>query len=207
VTKERPHHARAPTRNHIVSDDTELLLLVNSRDEPIGTLPKSACHDGAGVLHRAFSLFVFNQAGALLLQQRHASKRLWPGYWSNSCCSHPRAHESMADAVARRAEEELGVQVEARFLYKFEYAAAFGEAGGEHELCWVYIGSTGNEPHVNSTEIQAWRWIYPDALDRELREAPARFTPWLMLEWQRLRQEFGHELRAGTRPPDRPAQA
>jgi isopentenyl-diphosphate Delta-isomerase len=205
VTRERQRPTVAPTQSRIVSDERELLLLVNSRDEPIGTLPKSACHDGPGVLHRAFSLFVFNPAGALLLQQRDASKRLWPGYWSNSCCSHPRAHESMEDAVARRAEEELGIRVDFRFLYKFEYAAAFGDSGGEHELCWVYVGSTRDEPQVNETEVQAWRWIHPDALDRELREQPERFTPWLMLEWQRLRQEFGHELRTPTPPPARPA--
>jgi isopentenyl-diphosphate Delta-isomerase len=187
------------TQHRVVSDDAELLILVNGDDEPVGTLDKASCHDGAGVLHRAFSLFVFNPAGELLLQQRHASKRLWPGYWSNSCCSHPRAHENMAEAVSRRAEEELGIRAETQFLFKFEYAASFGAAGGEHELCWVYLGRSSDAPRVNSTEVQDWRWIRVDALDRELVEHPHRFTPWLMLEWHRLRQDFRAELEAWLR--------
>jgi isopentenyl-diphosphate Delta-isomerase len=183
-----------PTQHRVVSDDAELLILVDSNDEPIGTLDKAACHDGAGVLHRAFSLFVFNAAGELLLQRRHASKRLWPGYWSNSCCSHPRAHESMTEAVARRAEEELGIRAETRYVYKFEYAASFGDAGGEHELCWVYLGFSADRPSVNATEVQDWRWIGIDALDRELHERPDGYTPWLQLEWQQLRREYRDEL-------------
>jgi len=92
----------ARTKHEVVSSDAERLIRVNSDDEPIGFLDKSACHDGAGLLHRAFSLFVQNGSGELLLQRRHASKRLWPGYWSNTCCSHPRAGEDMDEAVARR---------------------------------------------------------------------------------------------------------
>jgi isopentenyl-diphosphate Delta-isomerase len=194
--------SKSGSQSHVVSDDAELLILVDSNDEPVGTLDKASCHDGSGVLHRAFSLFIFNPAGELLLQQRHASKRLWPGYWSNSCCSHPRSHESMQGAVVRRAGEELGVRVEAHFLYKFEYAARFGTAGGEHELCWVYIARTGDTPRVNTTEVQDWRWIEADALDRELQAHCDRFTPWLQLEWHRLRHEYRDQLGAWTGMPD-----
>ena len=97
-----------PQRSEIVSDDAELLILVDSQDQALGHLDKAACHDGSGILHRAFSLFIFNSQGQLLLQQRAANKRLWGGYWSNSCCSHPRKAETMQQAVSRRCEQELG---------------------------------------------------------------------------------------------------
>jgi len=175
------------TRSVVVSSEEERLILVDSNDCETGTAPKSACHDGAGVLHRAFSLFVFNRDGALLIHQRHPSKRLWPGYWSNSCCSHPRAGEDVDSAVHRRLEQELGLHAQLNYIYKFEYTAPFGDVGTEHELCWVYAGRTVEQPVINTTEIAGWRWIGPDALDVELSQAPQRFTPWFKLEWQALR--------------------
>ena len=175
------------TRHQIVSSDSESLIRVNRSDEPLGFLDKSACHDGDGVLHRAFSVFLLNAAGDLLLQQRQQSKRLWPGYWSNSCCSHPRAGEGMEEAVARRLEQELGIQAAVEFVFKFEYRAAFKDIGTEHELCWVYVGQTETAPVVNTSEIAAWRWIAPADLDAALQEDPGSYTPWLKMEWKRLR--------------------
>jgi isopentenyl-diphosphate Delta-isomerase len=177
---------RPQTRHDVVSSEDEALILVNSDDVAIGTASKADCHDGDGVLHRAFSLFVFNRAGALLLQQRQADKRLWPLFWSNSCCSHPRAGEDMDTAVGRRLEQELGLRAALGFIYKFEYIAHFGDVGTEHELCWVYAGTTQREPVINSSEIANWRWIEPAALDAELAETPEAFTPWFKLEWQAL---------------------
>ena len=115
---------RQPTRNLIVSSDEERLILVDSDDHETGTSTKSECHDGAGVLHRAFSVFVFNRRGELLIHQRHPSKRLWPNFWSNSCCSHPRAGENVDVAVHRRLEQELGLSADLHYVYKFEYVAA-----------------------------------------------------------------------------------
>ena len=185
---------RNSARREIVSSDDELLVLVDSTDREIGTLCKSACHDGRGVLHRAFSLFVFNPAGELLIQQRQADKRLWPSYWSNSCCSHPRAGEAIADAVGRRLAEELGVNADLTFLYKFEYTARFDDVGTEHELCWVYVGRADQDPVVNAAEVSAWRWIGRDLLTEELRDDPDSFTPWFTMEWQRLTDEFASQL-------------
>lgn len=185
---------RRPTRNLVVSSEEERLILVDSNDRETGTSSKADCHDGAGILHRAFSLFVFNRDGALLIHQRHPSKRLWPGYWSNSCCSHPRAGEDIGGAIYRRLEQELGLSADLEFVYKFEYTAPFGDAGTEHELCSVYAGTTSVEPMINTTEVATWRWIAPDALDVELAATPQRFTPWFKLEWHALRNTYRPRL-------------
>lgn len=157
-------------------------------------MDKGACHDGAGILHRAFSLFIFNAKGDLLLQRRADSKRLWPGYWSNSCCSHPRAGESMDIAVQRRCLEELGFVVPLTYLYKFTYSAQFEELGSERELCSVYIGTFLEEPQVNATEISEYRWLSKEQLGTELVTNPDDYTPWFKLEWQRLNDEFNQQL-------------
>ncbi|MEQ8859531.1 MAG: isopentenyl-diphosphate Delta-isomerase [Pseudomonadales bacterium] len=188
---------QALTKSDVVSSEQEPLILVDSDDKEVGRLDKSACHDGDGILHRAFSLFVFNPRGELLLQRRAAGKRLWPSYWSNSCCSHPRAGEDMGQAVGRRLHQELGLEATLSFVYKFEYMAPYRDLGTEHELCWVYVGRTRDEPVINTTEIDEWRWIAPDALTRELAERGTQFTPWLKLEWARLREEFGERLDIG----------
>jgi isopentenyl-diphosphate delta-isomerase len=185
---------RSLTKTEIVSNEREPLILVDTRDREIGFLDKSACHDGAGVLHRAFSLFIFNPTGELLLQRRASNKRLWPSFWSNSCCSHPRRGETMDEAVQRRMGQELGLHTPVNFVYKFEYQARFGSLGTEHELCSVYIGQTSQQPMINTTEIDEWRWISPADLDAELAASQHRFTPWFKMEWQRLRGEFADRL-------------
>ena len=171
----------------IVSSDRELLILVDEDDHELGSLAKGTCHDGDGVLHRAFSLFVFNPRGELLLQQRSSDKRLWPSYWSNSCCSHPRAGESMDEATHRRLRQELGLGSTLRYLYKFQYHARFGDEGSERELCWVYAGVSTDEVRPNLSEVAQWRWVTPAALDHELATRPDAFTPWFKLEWPRVR--------------------
>ncbi|MGH8258882.1 MAG: isopentenyl-diphosphate Delta-isomerase [Steroidobacteraceae bacterium] len=177
-----------------ISADSETLILVDEADREVGHLSKERCHAGTGVLHRAFSLLVFNADGALLLQRRSPAKRLWPLHWSNSCCSHPRRNEAMEAATQRRLHEELGIRCPLKFLFKFRYQAEFGIAGSEHELCSVYIGHHSGPLRVNGGEIDGWRWIAPDALDRELADRPAEFTPWFVLEWERIRRDHGGEL-------------
>jgi isopentenyl-diphosphate delta-isomerase len=183
-------------RDVVVSDERDQLILVDGRDNHIGSLDKAACHDGEGVLHRAFSLFVFDAAGRLLLQQRADGKRLWPGFWSNSCCSHPRVGEGMTEAIHRRLKQELGLRCALRELFKFEYHARYGTIGSEHELCSVFAGRAAGDPQPNRTEVSAWRWIEPDELDVELERAPEDFTPWFRLEWARIRADHGAALAA-----------
>ena len=160
--------------------DSDLLILVDQSDNEVGHMSKSSCHDGRGTLHRAFSILIFNDRGELLLQQRAASKRLWPLYWSNSCCSHPRRAETMAAATRRRLREELGIGCDLTFLFKFQYAVRFAAMGSENELCSVFIGRSRMQPTIDRDEINAWRWIGRDALDAEIAARGAEmFTPWL----------------------------
>jgi isopentenyl-diphosphate delta-isomerase len=186
--------SKTQTKSDVVSSEAEALILVDSDDQAVGYLDKSACHDGDGVLHRAFSLFIFNAKGQLLLQQRAADKRLWGGFWSNSCCSHPRRGETMDLAVQRRLEQELGMSAELNFAYKFEYSAPYQDLGTEHELCWVYIGQSDAEPVINTTEIGNWRWIDQAEMTQALTEDPSAFTPWLAMEWAHLNAEFSDQL-------------
>ena len=181
-------------RENIVSSDSEMLILVDPDDRQTGVLSKGACHDGNGVLHRAFSVFLFDDRGRLLLQQRAAGKRLWPKYWTNTCCSHPREGESMTLATERRLREELDTRSELEFVYKFEYQAQFQDRGSEHELCSVYLGRLLEPPSPNDTEIAAVRFVSAGDLHAEIASEPERFTPWLKLEWGRLNDEFAGRL-------------
>jgi isopentenyl-diphosphate delta-isomerase len=169
-----------------IAADSDSLILVDETDRGVGHLSKVACHEGRGVLHRAFSLLIFNAAGELLIQQRSASKRLWPLYWSNSCCSHPRSAETMESAIHRRLHEELGLRCALHFLFKFQYQAQFDATGAENELCSVFIGRSTDSVAINTQEIHAWRWVSPDALLAEMARGTGNFTPWFELEWARI---------------------
>ncbi len=172
----------------------DLLILVDEADREIGTLPKTAGHLGAGTLHRAFSVFLFDTHGSVLIQQRAAGKMLWPGYWSNSCCSHPRPGEAVEVAARRRVREELRVECRLGFLYKFRYQARFGDVGSEHELCHVYAGYPRGEPTADPAEIADQRWIAPQDLARDIAAEPGRFSPWMKLEWQRITADFLEQI-------------
>lgn len=181
-------------RHRIVSSESEELILVDRDDKEIGYLSKARCHDGDGVLHRAFSLFLFNDAGELLLQQRSDKKRLWPGYWSNSCCSHPRRGESMETATMRRLADELNIGASLEHVYRFCYTAEFNEAGSENELCHVYLGRISGKAQPNDSEIADIRYVSSGALDEELSRYPERFTPWFKQEWRELVGNYSARL-------------
>jgi isopentenyl-diphosphate delta-isomerase len=185
-------------REEVVSSANEQLILVDELDRELGFKSKGECHTGKGVLHRAFSIFVFNGANQLLLQQRSPTKLLWPNYWSNTCCSHPRRGEAMDDAVRRRLVQELGFDCPLEFLYKFKYQAEYGSVGAEHEFCWVYYGRYDGPVDVNVNEIANWRFIGVDALERELSGAPETFTPWFKMEWVHIRANYLDGMLAST---------
>jgi isopentenyl-diphosphate delta-isomerase len=171
-----------------VSFDDEPLIVVDEHDSILGFRSKAEVHKGDGILHRAFSVFLFNERGEILMQQRSEGKPLWPNYWSNSCCSHPRRGEAMAEAIQRRVGEELGVSAEVEFLFRFQYHAPFGERGSERELCSVFFGRCDDELAVNANEIGEWEWTSVRQFESCLARWPHLYTPWLKLEWAQIRQ-------------------
>ena len=182
----------------VVSSDQEALILADEEDREIGSQSKLACHEGDGVLHRAFSVFLFTKDGEVLLQRRSPAKRLWPGFWSNACCSHPRMGEVMSEAVQRRMHQELGVAAQVQCVYKFIYQASFSDVGSEHELCSVWVGDVDMASlQPNTNEISEVRLLSAAELTYVLAAKPDEFTPWLRMEWTRLTQEFPEHLPTG----------
>jgi isopentenyl-diphosphate delta-isomerase len=173
-----------------VSFDDEMLILVDEEDQIVGYKDKLSCHADSGIRHRAFSIFIFNDAGQVLMQKRSDQKQLWPLFWSNSCCSHPRKGEKMGRAVLRRLNEELGFKTDLKYIFKFKYQAAYEDIGSENEYCSVFIGKSNKTVETNINEIAEWKYIDPEELDKLLEDNPEEFTPWFKMEWERLRNEY-----------------
>ena len=184
--------------NKQVSFDDEPLILVDPSDREVGNLSKENCHLGEGTLHRAFSIFIANSRGDILMQQRSAQKRLWPNYWSNSCCSHPRKGESIIDAAHRRLEQELNLHSALEKIYQFEYKARYKDIGTEHELCTVYVGFSDENVSANANEISDWRWLPPARIDSMLAQEEELITPWFKLEWEVLSRSHPDILKPPT---------
>ena len=174
-------------RSEEIGDTVKNVVLVNDRDEELGVCDKLKAHLGMGVLHRAFSLFIFNSKEQLLLQKRGENKMLWPGYWSNSCCSHPFPGESYIDAARRRAIEELGIRCNPEWLYNFHYEANYLEIGSENELCSVLIAKTDMEPEINEEEISEYMWMDWIELVQDVQTYPEKYTPWFLLEVEEIK--------------------
>jgi isopentenyl-diphosphate delta-isomerase len=130
---------------------------------------------------------LFDRGGRLLIQQRSRHKRLWPLYWSNRCCGHPRWGERTGDAAQRRLREELGLSCRLRRAFKFQYCASFEDRGSENEVCVVYVGRAGPGVRAEPREIGDWAFMSASELDRELDRDRARYTPWFGIGWERLR--------------------
>ena len=176
--------------NDIASDTDELLILVDRQDNELGFASKAECHTGSGLLHRAFSIFIFNSSGQVLLQQRSQAKELWNLYWSNSCCSHPRQGEGIENAAHRRVMEELSIDCELHYLYKFFYQEPFEQKGSEHELCSVFVGRHDGKVSININEIADWKFIDTKELSRSIDQCPEKYTPWLQSEWSELTKNY-----------------
>lgn len=157
----------------------EEIVLVDKDNHVLGTAPKLASHNKNTPLHRAFSLFLFNSQGELLLQQRSRKKKTWPLIWSNSVCGHPMLNEKNEDAVKRRLKFELGIDLKEVYeiLPDFSYKA---EMNGivENELCPVFVGFTDLKPIINKDEIENIRWIkWPNFL-KEIKQNPGKYSIW-----------------------------
>jgi len=158
----------------------EFLILVDEHDKPWGKLEKDQVHQ-LGLLHRAFSVFIFNTKGELLLQQRAEGKYHSAGLWTNTCCSHPRFGEDLKEAVARRLEEEMGLTCETKFIFSFIYKSKFENGLTEHEFDHVYYGVTDDKPQPNPSEVSHWKYMTLDALEKDISSNPASYTVWLLI--------------------------
>lgn len=165
--------------------EEEKVILVDRDDRPIGTMPKMEAHEKA-LLHRAFSVFVLNDQGEIMLQQRAAHKYHSPLLWTNTCCSHQRVGESNIEAGKRRLMEEMGFETELQELFNFIYRAPFDNGLTEHELDHVLLGHYNDAPRINPDEVQDWKWMKPAAIRQALEETPGAFTAWFRIIFDRF---------------------
>ena len=158
----------------------EFVVLVDQNDQKLGLMEKQQAHV-AGLLHRAFSVFVFNSKGELMIQQRAASKYHSPTLWTNTCCSHPRDNETYEQAAHRRLEEEMGFDCELEYKFNFIYKAHLENDLIEHELDHVFIGTFDDEPKLNPDEVMAYRWVELDDLKKDMEKNPQNYTAWFKI--------------------------
>jgi isopentenyl-diphosphate delta-isomerase len=162
-----------------IMTSTELVILVDEQDHPLGTAEKLAAHREK-LCHRAFSVFIFNPEKKLLLQQRAGHKYHSPLLWTNTCCSHPRPGEEVIAAGERRLREEMGIETSLKSRGFFHYIAHFDNGLTENEVDHVLVGHIDYEKiNFNPDEVENYRWISVDDLKKELKAAPEKFTPWL----------------------------
>jgi isopentenyl-diphosphate Delta-isomerase len=158
----------------------EEVILVDEHDNEIGLMEKMEAHEKA-LLHRAFSVFVFNKKGELLLQQRALHKYHSGGLWTNTCCSHPRKGEEVIQSAHRRLMEEMGFDCELELKHKFIYKAPFTNGLTEHELDYIFTGEYEVAPNPNPDEVASYRWIEMAQLQKEIEEHPENFTVWFRI--------------------------
>ncbi|WP_342331659.1 isopentenyl-diphosphate Delta-isomerase [Pedobacter sp. FW305-3-2-15-E-R2A2] len=165
--------------------EEEEVILVNTNDEVIGTMPKLEAHL-QGKLHRAFSIFIFNASKQLLLQQRALNKYHSPGEWTNTCCSHPKPGEETTDATVRRLQEEMGMECKMEPVFSFLYEAEVGDGLIENEYDHVYFGTSDNLPQPNAEEVSAFRYVDMEELKADLIEHPENYTAWLKISFEQV---------------------
>lgn len=165
----------------------EVVVLVNERDEEIGQMPKMEAHV-KGVLHRAFSIFVFDVNRRIMLQQRALTKYHSPGLWTNTCCSHPREGEAVLDAGLRRLQEEMGFVTELNKVFDFVYKSDVGQGLIEHEFDHVLIGHYNAEPVINPAEVEDWKWMEAEDILKDMEASPDRYTVWFRIAMPHLQR-------------------
>ncbi|HOS48535.1 MAG TPA: isopentenyl-diphosphate Delta-isomerase [Bacteroidia bacterium] len=155
----------------------EYVILVDSNDSEIGVMEKMEAHE-KGVLHRAFSVIIYNSKGEMLLQQRALHKYHSGGLWTNACCSHPRPGETIIDAGNRRLNEEMGLKAELSIKNHLVYKASFENGLIEHEFDYVLEGNTDINPVINPQEVNAYKWENPEVLKQSIVDEPELYTFW-----------------------------
>ena len=158
----------------------ENVILVDVLDNQLGLMPKMEAHEKA-VLHRAFSVFIFNDEGELMLQQRAAHKYHSPLLWTNTCCSHQRDGESNIEAGKRRLIEEMGFKTNLKEIFSFVYKAPFDNGLTEHELDHVMIGNFNGVPKINPDEVASYKWMTLEAVKKDIELQPKLYTAWFKI--------------------------
>lgn len=171
----------------------EEVILVNSNDEQIGTMPKMEAHE-KGLLHRAFSVFIMNDKGETMLQQRAGHKYHSPLLWTNTCCSHQRVGESNIEAGKRRLQEEMGFSVDLKEVISFIYKAPFDNGLTEHELDHVMIGNYTGEPLINSEEVESWKWMVPKDIKNDIASHPEKYTVWFKIIFEKFYSHINQNI-------------
>lgn len=157
----------------------ENLVVVNENDEETGVADKLECHKGEGILHRAFTVFIFNHQKQLLTQKRSEYKLLWPLTWESSCSSHPLPKDEYIAAGQKRLEHELGFSCSLEMVGKFQYEASYKNIGSENEVCALLIGEYDGDIRVNNREVKTFKWIDLETLEDELSINSSKYAPWL----------------------------
>jgi len=157
--------------------DRNKVILVDNKDNVIGEMEKIAAHQ-KGELHRAFSIFIFNDNNQLLLQQRAKNKYHGGELWTNTCCSHPQMNEDLESSASERLNFEMGLKVELKWVYSFIYHAEVENNLIEHELDHVFIGCSNDTPKINTEEVQDYKWIDPDDILEDIKINPNNYTIW-----------------------------
>ena len=181
-----PRHLRERLFPSTIKNTQVEVILVDASDNPIGTMEKMEAHR-QGLLHRAFSVFIFNPSGALLLQQRAEGKYHSPGLWTNTCCSHPFPGEDTFAAAHRRLKEELGFTTPLQEIFYFTYRAEFDNGLIEHEYDHVYFGIYKGMIHPDPAEVNDFDYLTPDEVQVAIDNDPATFTPWFLIAFPMLR--------------------
>lgn len=158
----------------------EHVLLVDENDSVLGSMEKLEAHE-KGVLHRAFSILLFNSQGELLLQKRSSTKYHSGGLWTNTCCSHPLPGEATEEAARRKLKQEMGIDLTPTFSYKFIYKAALDKDLVEHECDHVFIGHFDGIPILNPEEAEDWKYMSLAALQQDIQQNPTHYTAWFKL--------------------------
>lgn len=167
----------------------EQVILVNEKDEAIGLMPKMEAHE-KGKLHRAFSVFVFNDKGELMLQQRALHKYHSPGLWTNTCCSHQRNGETNLEAANRRLMEEMGFTTPLKEATSFIYKAVFDNGLTEHEYDHILTGLYNQEPQINPDEVANWKWMEVDDVRIDINTNPGNYTAWFKIIFDKFYQHL-----------------
>ena len=163
----------------------EYVVLVNENDTQIGIMEKMAAHI-VPRLHRAFSIFIFNSKGELLLQQRALDKYHSPGLWTNTCCSHPRNGETLQEATTRRLQEEMGMTCDMHEVFTFIYKAPVGLGLIEHEFDHVWFGQSDEEPEINHEEVEAWKYMSISDIEADMKQHPECYTEWFKISFDEI---------------------